>query len=502
MDDIHDFEDDVMTTTTASLKEFEKMVLQSIIFNDDFAINTLDHIQPEFFEDTYYIHIFSTIKNFYKNNINTQFPIPKIDILKVILKQDKNILKIFNNDLNDIFKNVNDLYTYQQLDDKWILENTETWLKRNKITSTLFEIFDNLQNSKTKLEKTNSVDALLPKLEESINIDLSPQKIFDVSDFSNVEAIIKKLSTGIDLVKPTIQTIVDVAGENLQRGMVNIVVGATGSGKSIHLETIYKSVIDNGHNALYVSYELNQDIFFQRYMANIYNTNIGNFRDKAMESTETFNDYLRKKHDEIYKNRRGEGFYLRANDLTASVKEVSIYLKNLQKIKNIKIDCVIFDYLGKMKPSYTTNRNARSDENLVAVANEMEEFASSNNLLVWTAMQLKPDSKQNEYLTDSDIASSKYILQPMSFGYAFQQKDGIHKCFTLKCRNGERKDVFVLGVDYKHQRIYDIDQSNLDIQVEDVNILKSINQRDESKKDLKTNIKVVKSPFKPFKLQF
>jgi replicative DNA helicase len=502
MDIQDDFEGDVMTNTTASLKEFEKMVMQSIIFNEEFATNTIDHIQPEFFEDQAYIHIFSTIKTFYKNNINNQYSIPKIDILKVIIKQDKNILKIYNNDLTDIFKNINDLYTYQQLDEKWIIENTQTWLKRNKITSTMFEIFDKLQNSKTKLEKTNSVDELLPILEESINIDLSPPKIFDVSDFSNVEKIVKKLSLGVDLVKPSIKTIVDVAGENLQRGMVNIVVGATGSGKSIHLETIYKSVIDNGFNALYVSYELNQDIFFQRYMANIYNTNIGSFRDKSMESADNFNTMLRKKHDEIYKNRRGQGFFLRANDLTASVKEVSIYLKNLQKIKNIKIDCVIFDYLGKMKPSYVTNRNARSDENLVAVANEMEDFASSNNLLVWTAMQLKPDSKQNEYLTDSDIASSKYILQPMSFGYAFQQKDGLHKCFTLKCRNGELKPVFVLGVDYKYQRIYDIDQSNLDMQVEDVNILKAINQRDESKKDLKTKINVVKTPMKAFNLKF
>ncbi len=502
MDIQDDFEDDVMTNTTASIKEFEKMVMQSIIFNEEFATNTIDHIQPEFFEDQAYIHIFSTIKTFYKNNINNQYSIPKIDILKVIIKQDKNILKIYNNDLTDIFKNINDLYTYHQLDDKWIIENTQTWLKRNKITSTMFEIFDKLQNSKTKLEKTNSVDELLPRLEESINIDLSPPKIFDVSDFSNVEKIIKKLSLGVDLVRPNIKTIIDVAGENLQRGMVNIVVGATGSGKSIHLETIYKSVIDNGFNALYVSYELNEDIFFQRYMANIYNTNIGSFRDKSMESGDNFNAILRKKHDEIYKNRRGQGFYLRANDLTASVREVSIYLKNLQKIKNIKIDCVIFDYLGKMKPSYTTNRNARSDENLVAVANEMEDFASSNNLLVWTAMQLKPDSKQNEYLTDSDIASSKYILQPMSFGYAFQQKDGLHKCFTLKCRNGELKPVFVLGVDYKYQRIYDIDQSNLDMQVEDVNILKAINQRDESKKDLKTKINVVKTPMKPFNLKF
>ena len=154
-----------------------------------------------------------------------------------------------------------------------------------------------------------------------------------------------------------------------------------------------------------------------------------------------------------------------------------------------------------MKPSSALNRNARSDENLMAVANEMEDFASHNNLLVWTAMQLKPDSKQNEYLTDSDIASSKYILNPMSFGYAFISKDGLHKCFTLKCRNGEKKDVFVLGIDYPHQRIYDIDQSNLDMQTEDVTILKAINLREDSKKELKTDIKYSKSPRKPFNIK-
>jgi len=496
-----DFEDDVMLNTVASLKEFEKMVLQSIIFNEEFTLNAIDLIEPEFFEDQYYIHIFSLIKNFNVNNINNQYSIPKLDILKTIVKQDPKILKLFSTDMDNFFKNINDLYTYQQIDYKWVLENTETWIKKNKITSTVFEIFDNLQQSKTKLEKTNNVESLLPKLEQSINITLAPQKIFDVSDFSNVETLIKKLSSGLDLIKPSIKTIADIAGENQQRGMVNIVVGATGSGKSIHLETIFKGVIDSGHNALYVSYELNQDIFFQRYMANIYNTNISSFRDKSMESPKTFNAFLRKKHDEVYKAQRGSGFFLRANDMTASVRDVSIYLRNLEKITNKKIDCVIFDYLGKMKPSSALNRNARSDENLMAVANEMEDFASHNNLLVWTAMQLKPDSKQNEYLTDSDIASSKYILNPMSFGYAFISKDGLHKCFTLKCRNGEKKDVFVLGIDYPHQRIYDIDQSNLDMQTEDVTILKAINLREDSKKELKTDIKYSKSPRKPFNIK-
>lgn len=505
---MEDFDEkDILYDTKASLKEFERMIIRACIFKPQFRLNAIPKINPSYFDDDYYVHIFKKIKDFYLKNTSKEISIPNRDIIKTELKQDDTVLKIFSNRVDSLFDHVDNLFTYEEINEPWITEKAEIWVKRNGITAVSFDIFDALQKDGTKLQKTNSVDKLIPRLEEAVKVSLKPTNFYDLSDFSLIEKYVHKLEHGLDLVKTSLTTIMDMAGNNLKRGTSNIVIGGTGAGKSNHLMAHFIGAIDKGYNSLYVSFELTEDDLLSRYMSNVYNVKSNDSRDKAMKSASSFVDTLRKRHKELYQKPRGKEFLVSFNAQEYGVRDVDVYLKNLQSVYGIKIDCVIFDYLGKMKPSSNLggDKNSQEWQRLITVSNEIDDFSKSNNLMSWTAMQLKPESKQNETITEADIATSKGVLFPISFAYAFVAQKGknIHKCFILKSRHDKNKEIFVLGFDSEYQRIYDIDQSNLQLESTDIEIIRNVASSNNSKKELPgTTIKKSGSIMKPFSHSF
>lgn len=467
-----DFDDEVLVHQTARLSEFEDMVIKGLLSVDSFCNVAINLIKPEYFDDNYNSLIFNKIKEFYNISQGSKLKVPQKDILKTIIKEDDNFIKRIGGDLTFFLNKIDTLYESVVIDDIWLTERCEKWLKEKAIKDSIYTLVDKAQSAKN-IDK--DISNSIPDLQDALTLTLSPPEIYDFSDYNTVRDVLVQLSQGTDLLKLSSKTMTDILGDNSRRGSLCMLAGGTGGGKSTHLLNFAKWYSDMGNNVLYVSYELEIIEIYEKYMSLFLNVKKSNLRTESQNDFDGFDTSIKEKHSMLHTARRGATYFVKYNPYKQGMKEIDAYLKILERTKNKKIDVVIIDYLGEMYPSYVKiNENTAEHTRLVAVSKEMKHFAGENQLLVWTAMQLNPASDQNETIGKADLAQSKQVSFVTSFMYGFiPSKDKTrHKCYPLKMRSSADRGVFLLGADLDYQRIYDVDQSEIDVDSDDIEILK------------------------------
>jgi hypothetical protein len=449
------------------------MLLVALIREEKIS-NTISHIKSEYFNDNYYQY-FKSLKK-YHTDYNT---LPSMDIIMDMSLKDMSFHKFFKEDQDIYQEKLGELYQYNKadIDIPYITNETQNWLVNNSVLGIGVKIQDILQKPNESKEKFDEIGRLVPELTEAVNLSLTPKKVTKLNDINTYFSLIKELSEGKPLVATSLKTISEVAGFNLKRGSTNVVIGATGSGKSCHLMGHYIGALDMGYNCLYASFELQEADLIQRYMSNIYDIPMNEIYAKSLKETDDFTSHFKDKFNDLSSHTRGESYVSYFSPKRTGVEEVENYVKFIEDRDNIKIDCVIFDYLSKMKLGRMFGRNTDAEwSQLISLTREMDSFSKANNLVSWTAMQLKPDAQQKEYLSSVDIAYAKGILDEVSFAYAYleDKETKHHKCFTLKSRQGKKTDLFMLGFNPAYQRIYDIDQSILKVTSFDREIIEAL----------------------------
>ena len=162
------------------------------------------------------------------------------------------------------------------------------------------------------------------------------------------------------------------------RGELNIFAGGSGAGKSLFLQNLAINWAKAGLNTLYVSLELSEGLTSMRLDA--MNTGMGTKElFKNLEDVDMKIRMMGKKAGKLQIVQLPNG---------CTVNDLRAYIKTYEAETNVKVDCVLLDYLDLMFPVSVKV----SAENLFIkdkyVSEELRNFAMEYNYLFVTASQL------------------------------------------------------------------------------------------------------------------
>jgi len=185
------------------------------------------------------------------------------------------------------------------------------------------------------------------------------------------------------------------------RGELNIFAAPSGGGKSLFLQNLALNWALDGHNVLYVSLELSEELCSMRLdsMLTGYNTK------------------------EVFKNAEDVGLKVGAISKKAgnlqivqmpngvTINDLNSYMKEFEVKNNVKLDCVLLDYLDLMMPA---QRKVPPSDLFIKdkfVSEELRNFAVEKDLLFATASQLNRAAVEEVEFDHSHIAGGISKIQ-------------------------------------------------------------------------------------------
>ena len=185
------------------------------------------------------------------------------------------------------------------------------------------------------------------------------------------------------------------------RGELNIFAAPSGGGKSLFLQNLALNWALEGHNVLYISLELSEELCSMRLdsMLTGYNTK------------------------EVFKNAEDVGLKVGAISKKAgnlqivqmpngvTINDLNSYMKEFEVKHNVKLDAVLLDYLDLMMPA---QRKVPPSDLFIKdkfVSEELRNFAVEKDLLFATASQLNRAAVEEVEFDHSHIAGGISKIQ-------------------------------------------------------------------------------------------
>jgi replicative DNA helicase len=242
------------------------------------------------------------------------------------------------------------------------------------------------------------------------------------------------------------------------RGELNIFAGGSGAGKSLFLQNLALNWVEKGYNVIYVSLELSEDLCGMRL-------------DSMLTGYST--KQLFKNKDDVslkvaMKGKRSGKLQLVQLPNGINVNDLKAYIKEYQIQNDIKVDCVLLDYLDLMNPAKVKISSDNISQKDKHVSEELRNFAMEGDYLFATASQLNRGAVDEVEFDHSHIAGGLSKIQTADnvigiFSSRAMRERGRVQIQFMKTRSssgvGNKVD---LGFDVDSLRIRDLEDDEDD----------------------------------------
>lgn len=185
------------------------------------------------------------------------------------------------------------------------------------------------------------------------------------------------------------------------RGELNIFAAASGGGKSLFLQNLALNWSLAGHNVLYVSLELSEELCSMRFDSMLTGMNTKQVF-KNVDDVDLKVRMLGKKAGHLQVVQLPNG--ITCNDLTS-------YMREYEVKTGVKVDCMLLDYLDLMMPA---QRKVPPSDLFIKdkfVSEELRNFAIEHDLLFATASQLNRAAVEEVEFDHSHISGGLSKIQ-------------------------------------------------------------------------------------------
>lgn len=349
---------------------FQAKVLANLLSSQEFLQQSLDVLNPKFFETDAGQWIVERTIDYY-NDYKT---IPTLEVFKIELeKQKDDVLKIA------VKEQLRAAYQKKSDEDlEYVRDSFLDFAKNQALKSAIIKSVDLLQMGRYSDIKTLVDTALKSGQPRNIGHDWKKDIELRLAGQSR-----NTVATGWDAIDI-------LTGGGLAAGELGVIAAPSGIGKSWALATIGANAARNGKRVIYYTLELNENYVGLRFDTIFTGIEPNNVPDNA--------DTVRLTVDSI----PGEIIikYYPASAIT--VHTLRAHLDNLTASK-MKPDLVIIDYADLMRSS---DRVEARHQELGEIYKEIRGMSGEIGVPVWTASQTQRSSIQDDIIEADKIASS------------------------------------------------------------------------------------------------
>lgn len=376
----------------------EQSIFKCLLFSEEFVRRTLPYLESEYFDGSQ-----RTLFNIYKDLFDRYNTIPTFDAIAVTLQKES----IGEADFDEIAELIGECY--EGKDDlpniDWMVDETEQYCRDKKIYTAIYESINIIEGTNKKLDK----HAIPEMLDDALAVSFDNSIGMEFSD--DAEARYEKYTSEDERIKLPLDALMRLTNGGLKKKSLSAFLAFVNVGKSAMMCFLAGELMKAGHDVLYITMEMAEELVHERVDANLMDVDTDELKnlDKA-----TFVN----KVNSIKQKTNGRLFVKEYPTSSAHAGHFRHLIKELRQKKKFKPTVIFIDYINICASSrYKSLSGVNSYSYIKAIAEELRGLAVEFEVPIMTATQTNrgaanedaPDmTATSECLTlDSEVVTTK-----------------------------------------------------------------------------------------------
>lgn len=371
-----------------SSAELQKVSLSAMLKDQDLLSQVKQYVSEEFFDNLAYKLIYKSLSYYYtKTN-----KLPTVSELMIVVGD---LFTTNYGSFDDIRAAVSDLYNTQVTDSDFLSDKLSTFIKRNRVESTLKELLPQIQKGSEL-----AIEDIGTKLMESVSLEINTVKGFSLADTERL-AMVREEAIGTTDNPTVIRSCIPDINKALtfkgyKPGDVVMFVSAPGSGKTMWMINECSNAALQGFHALHVFVgDMKEYDGFVRYASRL--TGVPQDDIVAMSTVDQANLVHNSNYNGVF-NRLVMKSYPAG---TISASKMAADIVQMQKDLGVHFDIIAIDYPDNLIPESVMMYESGGD-----IYNSIAKFGYTNRSVMLTGSQPKINYWKDEIIPVEGAAES------------------------------------------------------------------------------------------------
>ena len=430
----------------------ESVILKNLVLNENYSRKVVPFLREEYFHDKSEKTIFSIVSKFILKYNN----IPTKDATLISLEGENSLgeseFKKCVSIVDEMFKEG------EQSDTTWLVEQTEKFCKEKAIYNGIMESIGIIEG-KDKEKTQNAIPEIMTKaLSVSFDTRVGHDFLEDVdSRYEYYHRVEERLPFDLEMFNK-------ITRGGVQKKTLNVVMAASGVGKSAFLCHHAAACLTQNLNVLYITLEMAEEEIAKRIDANLLDTEIHVLEKMPLVQYES-------KIESLKRTCKGKLIIKEYPTASANVSHFRVLLEELKIKKKFIPDVIFVDYLNICSCARFKFGNGMNSYTYVkGIAEELRGLAKQYNIPLWTATQVNREGAKSSDMEMTDTSESFGLPQTADFFFALIENEELAEggqlmVKQLKNRGNDttKNRKFLVGVNKSKMKFFDVDNTNTNL---------------------------------------
>ena len=428
----------------------EHLILKNLLYNETYTRKVIPYLKGVFFEDKGEKALFEELHSF----ISTYNNLPTKEAVVINLSERTDL---HEDDYNSCVKLVGFLEENKEeiSDEEWLLNTTESFCQDKSIYNAIMESVQIISpNSKTKDDKGKIPEILTDALGVTFDPHIGHDYINDSNErYDFYHKVEEKVPFDLEYFNK-------ITKGGLPRKTLNIALAGTGVGKSLFMCHVAANCLNESRNVLYITLEMAEEKIAMRIDANLLNISMDDITDlpKAI-----FDQKVAK----LKSKAKGKLIIKEYPTAAAGAQHFRSLLNELALKRDFKPDIIFIDYLNICTSSrIKAGAYVNSYSYIKSIAEELRGLAVEYNVPIVSATQTTRSGFTSTDIGLEDTSESFGLPATADFMFAIISTEELEELgqFLVKQLKNRYSDPiynkrFMIGVDRKKMRLFDLEES-------------------------------------------
>lgn len=427
--------------------KLEETIVNNLICNEEYSRKALPFLQMDYFTSDTEKQLYKIINAF----VETYNKLPTKEVLGVSIEKLKGLTE---DQYKALSERVEALENLKAENSEWLIEETEKHCQDRAIYNAIMDSIQIIDNKKKDIGRGAIPELLSAALSVSFETDIGHDFMENAADrYEYYHRTESKLPFDLELFNT-------ITKGGLKRKTFNILMAATGIGKSLFMCHFAAANIAQGRNVLYITMEMSEEETAKRVDCNLLNISMD---DLDMLPKETYIKKMKKLNEKVM----GKLIIKEYPTSSAGSGHFRHLLNELKLKKNFEPDVVYIDYLNICSSARVKLGGSMNSYGYIkAIAEELRALAVEFNVPIVSATQYNRDGYGNSDVDLTNTSESMGITHTADLILALISTEELEdsKQIMIKQLKNRYNDLsahrrFVVGIERSKMKLHDLDNS-------------------------------------------
>ena len=368
------------------MKTVEVVILQNLIFNEEYARKVVPFLRAEYFHDRIERLVFDIVRGFIIKYNN----LPTKEALNIELEKNKTV----NESEFKTASTIIDSFSSNDTNNDWLITETENFCKDKAVYNAIMESIHIIDGKSKDKTDTAIPHILSDALSVSFDTHIGHDYIEDADErYKFYHQKEKRIPFDLEFLN-------DITAGGTPSKTLNVVMAGTGVGKSAFLCHHAANCLTQNLNVLYITCEMAEERIAERIDANLMDMTMDDLKELPKQMYD-------KKMNTISSKMTGKLIIKEYPTASANSNHFRALIDELQMKKKFKADIIFIDYLNICASSRIKGgSNINTYQMIKSIAEELRGLAVEKDVPIWSATQVNRQGFNNSDFGLEDTSES------------------------------------------------------------------------------------------------